>query len=118
MKRQALKADPVTRDLVVSGGKLATVKNIDAVLQNCDNAMRQQLGELQYRKTKGVDYFNNVFSGNPNYQLFKFQAITNIESVSGVVRVTQFDYDIIDGTLSYSASILTDYGTGTINGSV
>lgn len=118
MLRKAFKADPVTRDLVLSGGRLQVVLDIDVVMQNCDHAIRQQLGELRYRQTKGVEYFNNAFNGNPNYQLFKFQCITQIENVSGVVRVITFDYTVADGVLAYSAEILTEYGTGSINGNV
>lgn len=118
MSRKSIKRDPGTRDIVLSGGVIQYARDIDVVLQNCDHAMRQQLGELRYRQTKGVEYFDNVFRGTPNYQLFKFQAITQLENVSGVVRVTSFAYTVQGGVLDYSAEILTDYGTGTINGNV
>lgn len=118
MQRRAYKVDPVTRDYVLAGGRKVVVRDIEVVLQNCDHAIRQQLGELQYRQTKGVEYFDNVFTGNPNFQLFKFQAITELENVSGVVRVNSFEYTVTNGVLDYSAEILTDYGTETINGNL
>lgn len=110
MKRTAFKVDPVTRDIVISGGRIATVTDIDVVLQNCDHALRQQLKELQYNQEKGIEYFGNVFDGNPNYQLFKFQAIQQIENVSGVIRVQEFDYSVTNGVLEYDALIITEYG--------
>ena len=118
MQRKAIKADRVTRDIVVSGGALQFVSNIQVVLQNCDHALRQQLRELQYRQSKGIEFFDNVFNGTPNFQLFKFQAITQLENVSGVVRVNTFDYIFSDGVLEYSAEILTEYGAGSINGNL
>lgn len=118
MQRSGFKVDPITRDFVLSGGSFVKVYNIDVVLQNCDHAMRQQLGELRYRQTKGIEYFDNVFTGNPNYQLFKFQAITQLQNVGGVVRVNNFEYTVTDGELIYSADIVTEYGAGTINGNL
>lgn len=118
IQRTAFKTDPVSRDIVVSGGRIATVRDIDVVLQNCDHALRQQLGELQYSMTKGIEYFGNVFEGTPNYQLFKFQAIQQIENVSGVLRVREFDYTVTGNDLAYNAVIETDYGTGAVNGNV
>lgn len=118
MQRRAYKVDSETRDYVISGGRKVVVRDIQVVLQNCDHALRQQLGELRYAQSKGIEYFDNVFNGTSNYQLFKFQAITAIENVSGVVRVNSFEYTVINGQLDYSAEILTDYGTETINGNL
>jgi hypothetical protein len=116
--RKAFKRDETTRDFIVSGNALSVVYGIDVVLQNCDHAMRQQLLELQYNQEKGIEYFGNVFNGTPNYQLFKYQAITQLENVSGVERVSAFTYNIENNVLSYSAEIVTEYGIGTINGIV
>lgn len=118
MQRKAIKVDPQTRDIIVAGGRIQFVYDIDVVLQNCDHAIRQQVGELRYRQTKGVEYFNNAFNGTPNYQLFKFQVITQLQNVSGVVRVISFDYTVSDGVLDYSTEILTEYGAGSINGNL
>ena len=116
MNRTALKRDPVTRDISVIGGKLQYVNNIDVVLQNCDHSLRQQLGELQYQTTKGVEYLNNVFNGTPNYQLFQFEAIRELEFVDGVERVLSFEYNVNGNTLEYNTEILTEYGTATLTG--
>ena len=115
---KAIKVDPETRDIVMAGGRMQFVYDIDVVLQNCDHAIRQQLGELRYAQSKGVDYFGNLFTGNPNYQLFKFQSISALENVDGVVRVSNFDYTVTEGEVSYTADIQTIYGTGNINGNV
>ena len=116
MNRTALKREPVTRDIIVIGGKLQYVHDIEVVLQNCDHALRQQLGELQYQTTKGVEYLNNVFNGTPNYQLFQFEAIRELELVDGVERVLSFEYNVNSNTLEYTAEILTEYGSTTLAG--
>lgn len=118
MRRKAFKRDPETRDFVVSGGKFVVVYDIDVVLQNCDHVMRQQLGELQYSQSTGIEYFDNVFTGTPNYQQFKYQAITQLEAVPGVVSVESFDYSVSGSVLSYTAVIKTEYGVGSISGNV
>lgn len=115
---RAIKIDLKTREPIIKNGRFVWVDGIDAVLQNCEQSMRQQLGELQYDQTKGVEYLNNVFSGNPNYQAFEFQARREIEKVRGVTRVESFSYSLSEGVLSYTATIKTIFGEGTINGSL
>lgn len=115
---RAIKIDPVTRDPVMVGGKFQFVYDIDVVLQNCDQSMRQQLGELPYNQQKGVEYLNNVFNGNPNFQAFEFQARREIQNVDGVIRVQSFDYSLTDGVLSYTAEIKTIYGVDQISGNI
>ena len=114
---KAIKIDG-DRNPVMKGGRFIWVTDIDVVLQNCDQAMRQQLGELNYSARRGVQYFGNVFENNPNYQLFEAQARKALRSVSGVVAVDDFTYNLVGESLSYTAIIKTIYGTGSINGNV
>ena len=79
---RAIKVDG-KRDPVIVNGKFVWVNDIDVVAQNCDHAMRQQLGELNYDASKGVQYFDNIFTGNPNYQRFEAQARTQLLNVDG-----------------------------------
>ena len=115
---RAIKIDLKTREPILKNSRFEWVTGIDAVLQNCEQSMRQQIGELQYNQTKGVEYLNNVFSGNPNYQAFEFQARREIEKVQGVTRVEDFSYLLSEGVLSYTATIKTIFGKGAINGSL
>lgn len=103
-------------DRVVQNGAFVSLYDLDAVMQTCEQVMKQQLGELQYDQTKGIEYFNNVFLGDSNLQLFEAQARTQLLRVTGVTSISSFTYSQTDNALSYTATINTTYGSGTING--
>ena len=105
-------------DRVTKNGLFVYLFNLDAVTQTCEQVMKQQLRELQYDQTKGVEYLNNVFAGNPNLQLFDAQARAQILNVNGVIEIASFVYEQTDDTLSYTANIKTIYGNGVINGNI
>jgi len=105
-------------DRVTISGLFIYLTNLNAVIQTCEQVMKQQLRELQYDQTKGIEYFNNVFAGNQNLQLFESQARNQILNVEGVTSIDSFDYEQKDNTLLYSATIKTIYGIGDINGSI
>lgn len=105
-------------DRVTKNGLFVYLNNLSALAQTCEQVMKQQLNELQYDKTKGIEYFNNVFTGTPNFQLFEAQARNQILNVNGVNGVSSFIYDQVNNELSYNATIQTIYGNGEINGSV
>ncbi len=105
-------------DRVTKNGLFVYLINLDAVKQTCEQAVIQQLKELQYDQTKGIEYFNNVFTGTPNFQLFEAQARNQILNVDDVIGVSSFTYEQKDNELSYNATIQTIYGNGEINGSV
>ena len=103
-------------DRIVKNGVFVYLYNLDALMQTCEQVMKQQLKELQYDQTKGVEYFNNVFAGNPNLQLFESQARNQILNVDGVNSIQSFTYSQTNNALSYTATIKTIYGVGVING--
>ena len=105
-------------DRVTKNGLFVYLINLDAVMQTCEQAVKQQLKELQYDQTKGIEYFNNVFSGTPNFQLFESQARNQILNIDGVVGISSFTYEQVNNELLYTATINTIYGNGEINGNV
>ena len=105
-------------DRVTKNGLFVYLTGLDAVKQTCEQAVKQQLKELQYDQTKGIEYFNNVFTGTPNFQLFEAQARNQILNIDGVVGISSFTYEQINNELLYTATINTIYGNGEINGSV
>lgn len=110
---RAIKVDS-DRNPIIIGGKFVWVTDIDVVKQNCDHAMRQQLGELNYDANKGIQYFDNVFTGNPNFQRFEAQARTQLLNVNGVTGISSFNYEFKEGVLSYNVTINTVYGSTTV----
>lgn len=105
-------------DRVTKNGLFVYLTDIKAVEQTCEQAMRLQLKELQYDQTNGIEYFNNVFAGTPNFQLFEAQARNKILTVDGVIGISSFSFEQIDDELLYNATIQTIFGNGEINGSV
>lgn len=112
----AFKKTDDTQDLVFERNKLGVCYDKIAVKQNCDSAIRQQINELNYSYSKGIDYFNNVFTGTPNYQLFEAQARNQLNNVYGVISVISFDYIIHENLIEYLSLIDTIYGEIQING--
>ena len=110
---KAIKID-ANRNPVIISGKFVFVFNADVVAQNCEQAMRQQLGELNYAADKGVQYFDNIFTGNPNFQRFESQARRAISAVDGVSGIISFNFEFNDNVLSYNAVISTIYGAITV----
>lgn len=105
-------------DRVTKNGLFVYLTDIKAVEQTCEQAMKLQLKELQYDQTKGIEYFNNVFVGTPNFQLFESQARNKILNIEGVIGISSFSFEQIDDELLYNATIQTIFGNGEINGSV
>lgn len=102
-------------DRVTKNGLFVYLYDIDALTQTCEQTMKTQVNQLQYDQTKGIEYFNNVFTGNANLQLFEAQAREQLLNLDGVTSITSFTYSQTDNELSYTATINTIYGDITIN---
>lgn len=103
-------------DTVTSGGKFVFIYGAEAAAQVIAATIKTQLGEYQYALTKGVDYFNNLFTGNPNYQKFEFQIRKQVMALSFVEKITSFEYTVTDDLLTYEMTVQTIYGTTTVSG--
>ena len=110
---KAIKIDS-NRNPVIINGRFVFVFDADVVAQNCEQAMRQQLGELNYDADKGIQYFDNIFTGNPNFQRFESQERREILNVEGVTGIVSFNFEFNDRVLSYNTIISTIYGTITV----
>ncbi len=119
MNHKEIKLDPKTREQVIVGGNFEFVYGIDAVMQNCECAVRAQLGEYRYDVTHGVDYTGNLFSPTGIYSVWEVQVINTTKSVSGVIsaRVRSFEVDDKGGA-TYTIEVETVYGSRLLNGSV
>ena len=97
-------------------GNIAVVYALQATLQACMHAARTILGEMVLQTDRCIPYFQNVFVGVPNIQ--QFQAALRVAwlQVADVVEVSSLTTQQVGNTLTYEATIITDYGTGAING--
>lgn len=110
---RAIKID-ANRNPVISNGRFVFVFYADVVAQNCEQAMRQQRGELNYDADKGIQYFDNIFTGNPNFQRFESQARRAILNVPGVTGINTFNFEFNGNILSYNADYSSVFGPITV----
>lgn len=110
---RAIKIDE-NRNPIISNGQFVWVYDVDVVSQNCEQAIRQHLAELNYDADKGIQYFDNILTGNPNFQRFESQARRQLLNVNGVTGINDFNFEFNANILSYNAVISTVYGTTTV----
>lgn len=99
-------------------GRLALVTGLTATLQHAKHAVEARRGEMIYATDRGIEYLDNVFSGAVNLLQFEAHAREAIARVPDVVFVANFEADIVNNTLVYTAEIQTNFGAGVISGNV
>lgn len=114
---KAIKVDK-NRDIVVIAGKIQFVYDIDVIKQNCIHAVLQLKKELNYEQSKGIDYFDNVFTSNVNLQRFEAQIRDNLKNVNGVLSIESLTKNIQGSVLAYSVKIKTTFGDMNINDTI
>ncbi len=102
-------------DLVTKNGLFIYAYDLDAVLQTCEQSMKQQLRELQFDQKKGIEFLENGFLGDPNFQRFEAESRNTLLDVEGVLSVESFTHKQEDDVLLYTATIKTIYGIGVIS---
>lgn len=108
---------PTNAPYIDPNGRIAIKRDLDAVAQACEHAMKAQLGEMVLQTNQGVPYFQTVWS-QPMLAQFEAAARRTLLSVANVTEVAAFTVNASAGTLSYTAFIVTTYGRATINGNV
>lgn len=97
-------------------GNLVVVLDQEAVMQACENAAKSQLGEMMFQTEDGVPNFQTIWVGSPNIAQFEAALRRTLEQVDGVKEVAELSASVANNVLTYTASIITDYGAGVING--
>jgi hypothetical protein len=116
-------------DLYVDNeGNIAIVFDIQAVLQNCEHAIKTRLGEMVLQVNGGLPYLEAVFVGVPNIPQYEAAARAAILAVQGVQELILFNAiqtQVIPPfstrpttALVYSAIIRTIYGQANLSGEV
>ncbi len=107
-------------------GNLAISEDLQAIIFICENKAKTRLGEMIFEIKSGIPYFETVFSEPKNYEKFKFALRTALENTTGVLKVIEISLqEIIDpnspdekrNILDYTATIVTQFGQGIVNGS-
>jgi hypothetical protein len=104
-------------DLVIaSDGLLSISSGLEAVLQACEQAAKAQLAEMVLAVEQGVPTFQTVWNGAPNVSQFEAYLRRQLQNVTGVREVSAVEVTVANNVLSYTATILTQFGQGVLNG--
>lgn len=103
-------------DLAISGRSMSFVSGIDAVLNVCAHCAKAILGEMVFAQPDGMPYFETVWVGGPSTAPFEAAFRRRILRIEGVVRIDELTTEIVEGVMTYRASIVTVYGTAPLNG--
>ena len=89
-------------------GNLAMVSGVAAVQQDCEHAMKAQLGEMALFLTSGMPTLETVWA---NWRPLQFEAAARrtLLAVPGVVAVKAFSITRSAGVATYTATIQTEY---------
>lgn len=101
-----------------SDGRLSIATGLQGVLKGCETASYAQLGEMVLATGLGIPNFQAIWVGVPNYQIFELYLRNALLSVMGVSSVKSLSISVKGDVLSYTATIVTIYGAGTIAGSI
>ena len=97
-------------------GNLVVLSGIQAVEAACATATKAQLQEMVLATTSGIPNFQALWTGTPDYNLWKSYILKTLQNVPGVRQVTSLTLSVSGNTVGYTANITTQYGNGTVNG--
>jgi hypothetical protein len=97
-------------------GDLAILSGIEAVAAACRSATLAQLGEMVYATRNGIPNFQTLWKGAPDYSIWKSYILKTLQGVEGVREVTSLVISPRGDSVSYIASITTNFGATTVNG--
>lgn len=102
---------------IAINGNLSISVSIEAILFVCQNVVQTRLTEMIYQQDQGQPYLEAVFTGAPNIERFRSALRNSLVSVEGVVKVLDIALTKQNDTLFYQATIVTNQGQGTLDGS-
>lgn len=94
---------------------LATVSGIYQTLQQCEQAIKAQLGEMVLAMNRGMPTLETVWLAQdiPRWEAAAYVAL---QRVPGVTEILALVSEVVSGELRYNVVIRTIYGEGSISG--
>ena len=103
-------------DIYVDGtGSLAVATGVAAVLQTCEHVVKAILKEMVFAQDQGMPYFETVWNGSPSTDPFEAAFRLRIAQVPDVTGIEDLQISQVGDAFTYTATISTIYGTGTIS---
>ena len=106
----------INGNIAIAGKTQDQADQIEAVLQCCKTAALAQLGEMVLHVDLGIPNLDLIWNGSPNIVQWESVLRSTFLSVEGVQEVLSLSARQSGRVLSYSATIQTIYGQGTLNG--
>lgn len=107
------------RDIFIGeDGLLSVATGIEAVLKACETASLAQLGEMVLATGLGIPNAETIWVGVPNFALWESYLRATLQSVEGVDTVAAINISIADNTLNYTATIVTEFGSGSFESTI
>ena len=103
-------------DIYTTNGRLNISVGLQAVLQNCEHAAKALMREMIYAYDRGINVFDSIWDGSPNVLSFEASVRAALNRVENVIAVEGFETELVNNTISYSATIRTTFGTGIVSG--
>ena len=97
-------------------GTLEVLQGIDAVSQTARQYASTLLGEMIHAVDQGVPFFGVAFGTQPNLSQFEAVMRRRLLECPGVLQVPELSARQAGDTLGYTATIVTEFGAGVING--
>jgi len=107
-----LELDPVTHDLVLEGGDLQLVNDLDAIRQEADIRLKFFLGEWFLDTTVGIPYFQSVLVKAPNLGGIKTVFNDELLLSAGIVSVKKLDLVFSRSTRKLTIDWAAECNTG------
>jgi len=102
-------------DIYLTNNGYTFLEGKEAVAAVAENVLRTHRGELQFDVTRGIPWFETVFSSIRNLPAWSAQMVIAIKKVQGVTGLVSFDYQLSGSLVEYVAKIKTIYGETEIN---
>lgn len=100
-------------DIYLGGdGNIALATDLAACVMSCKRACMVNLGELPYAQTRGTPFFQLMDS--KDISLLEMYLRRVLLTVPGVQAVQSIEFSVQGEEISYTARIITVYGTGTV----
>ena len=101
-------------DILIDKKQITIRSGLQAVLENCEQACKAQLGEMVLNQTEGVPNFQTIWRGASNIVQFENFLRRAILSVSDVTGIESLNVEVVSNTVVYVAQIKTVYGSGVV----
>ena len=99
-----------------SSGNIAIDNDLNALLDICKNVLQAQLGEMILSQNAGLPNFQAIWNGAPNYAIYSNYMTNALLNINGVTGIQNLSFSNSGSVLSYTVTIQTIFGTGTVNG--